>query len=183
MIHFLYRGLNIFLITILGLILCAIQSVFLKIPALAWLELDCILLIVIYLSLHRNLIEGSLAVLILSRLLEVHSGAPAGVLTICYLMVFLGLLFTKEMFLVGNSFSSVLLSMVGGLIWKISFLILGLQLGYFSNVWKPALAFLIPYLLGLAVFSRIIFAIMKVFDSFTHPDPSAENRELSGEEF
>lgn len=183
MINSLYRVLNIFLVTMLGLLLTSLQSVFLKIPTLSWLELDCILLIVVYLSLHRGLIEGTLVVLLLSRVLETHSGAPEGVLTICYLSVFLVLLFTKELFLVGTSFSAILLSMVGGFVWKLGFLILGLQLGYFSNVWKSSLQFIIPYMLGLAVFSRVVFSLMKLLDTFTHYDIASEDRQLSGEDF
>lgn len=182
MIHSLYRVLNIFLLTLLGIIICAVQSVLLKTPSLAWLELDCIVLVVVYLSLHRNLVEGTVVALILARLMEVHSGSPAGVLTICYLAVFLALLFTKEMFLVGTTFSSMWLAMVSGVLWKLSFLALGLQLGYFSNVWKSCLEFAIPYLLGLAVFSRPLFALLKKIDEITHYDIGAEDRQLSGEE-
>ena len=73
MIHELYRVLNFFLVIVVGLLISSFQSVLLKIPVFAWLELDLLLLVVVYLSLHRQFIETAALILILGRIAEIHS--------------------------------------------------------------------------------------------------------------
>ena len=53
MIQEIYRALNFILVLLLCLIVCAIQSVVLKLSALSWLELDIILVVVVYLKIGR----------------------------------------------------------------------------------------------------------------------------------
>ena len=108
MIHELYRVINFILVTLLCIVLCAVQSVVLKLSALSWLELDLLLLVVVFLSLHRGFLEGALLIIVIGRVAEIHSGALTGLLTACYLAVFLAILFTKELFLVATTFSSII---------------------------------------------------------------------------
>jgi hypothetical protein len=89
MIHELYRVLNFVVVVVLCLLLAAVQSVLLKLPFLSWLELDLLLLVVVYLSLNRHFLECALLIAVTGRILEIHSGAPVGILTACYLAVFL----------------------------------------------------------------------------------------------
>lgn len=183
MIHELYRGLNFLIVALVCLLLAAFQSVVLKLPTLAWLELDMLLLVVVYLSLHRPFLEGTLLVLVIGRIAEIHSASPTGLLVASYLAVFLAILFTKELFLVGTSFSSIILAVAGGLIWKIAFLLLAQRYGVFGNVWFASIEFLVPYLLALGIFARPTFSALHRIDQWTQLNRDADARELTGEEF
>lgn len=183
MIHELYRALNFVLVVILCILLCALQSVLLKLSALSWLELDLLLLVVVFLSLHRGFLEGTALVIVIGRVAEIHSGALTGLLTACYLAVFLAILFTKELFLVATTFSSIILAVTGGLIWKAAFLLLAQRYGILANTWRTSLEFLIPFLLSLGMFSRPVFNMMRALDQWTNVERESEARELTGEEF
>lgn len=183
MIHELYRVLNFLLIILLCVFLSSLQSVALKLPALAWLELDLLLLVVIYISLHRQFLEGALLIAVIGRIAELHSGAPVGILTGCYLVVFLAILFTKELFLVATSFSSIIIAVAGGLVWKVAFLLLAQRYGIFGNVWRSSVEYLFPFLLSLGIFARPVFEVMRRLDHWTHVERDSEAREMTGEEF
>lgn len=183
MIHELYRALNFFLVIVLCLLISALQSVVLKLTALSWLELDLLLLVTVYLSLHRSFFEGAALIIVLGRVAEVHSGAPTGILTACYLAVFLAILFTKEMFLVATTFSSIILAVAGGLIWKVAFFILAQRYGILTNAWRSSLEYSLPFLLSLGIFARPIFHLVRSLDQWTQMERESEARELTGEEF
>jgi cell shape-determining protein MreD len=183
MIHELYRVLNFIVVVIVCLLFSALQSVALKLSALAWLDLDLLLLVVVYLSLHRGFLEGVMLILVIGRVAELHSGAPTGILTACYLAVFLAILFTKELFLVASSFSSIILAVAGGAIWKIAFLLLAQRYGLLSNAWRSSLEYMLPFLLSLGIFSRPVFEAIRAIDQWTHMERESEARELTGEEF
>lgn len=183
MIHELYRGLNFLIVALVCLLLGAFQSVALKLQLLAWLELDLLLLVVVYLSLHRSFIEGTLLVFVIGRIAELHSGSLAGLLVASYLAVFLAILFTKELFLVGTSFSSIILAIAGGVIWKVAFLVLAHRYGIFHNAWLSSLEFLFTFLLSLGIFTRPVFSLMNRIDQWTQVKRDSEARQLTGEEF
>jgi len=183
MIHEIYRVVNFVLVVVLCLFLSALQSVALKLGAFSWLELDLLLLVVVYLSLHRGFMEGAVLIIIIGRVSEIHSGAPTGILTACYLAVFLAILFTKEMFLVATTFSSIILAMAGGIIWKIAFLVLAQRYGILGNTWRSSIEFMIPFLLSLGVFARPIFNLVRSLDQWTFLERESQARELTGEEF
>ncbi len=183
MIHELYRALNFVLVIILCILLTAVQSVVLKLSALSWLELDLLLLVSVYLSLHRSFFEGAALMIVIGRVAEIHSGAPAGILTACYLAVFMAILFTKEMFLVATTFSSIMLAVAGGLIWKVAFLILAQRYGILGNTWRSSLEYSLPFLLSLGIFARPVFHLVRSLDQWTHIERESEARELTGEEF
>ncbi len=183
MIHELYRVLNFLAVIFICLIICAVQSVALKLSGLAWLELDLLLLVVVYLSLHRGFLEGALLIIMIGRVAEIHSGAPTGILTAAYLAVFLAILFTKEFFLVATTFSSIILAVTGGLIWKTAFLVLAQRYGILANTWRSSLEYTFPLLLSLGVFSRPMFNFLRSIDQWTHVERESEARDLTGEEF
>lgn len=183
MIHELYRVFNFLLVALLAIFFAALQSVFLKLPLFAWLELDLLLLIVIYLSLNRAFLEGTVLIIVIGRIAELHSGAPAGILVACYLAVFLALVFTKEMFLVASSFSSVILAVAGGLVWKISFLLFAQRYGILGNTWRASLEYMLPFLLSLGIFAKPMFELIRRLDLWTKMDRDSEARMLTEEEF
>jgi len=183
MIHELYRVLNFVVVVVVCLLLAAVQSVVLKLPFLSWLELDLLLLVIIYLSLNRHFLECALLIAFVGRILEIHSGAPVGILTACYLAVFLSILFTKELVLVATSFSSIILAIAGGVVWKLSFLVLAQRYGILGNAWQASLEYMLPFLLSLGMFARPIFALMRKIDHITHVERDSEARDMTGEEF
>jgi hypothetical protein len=183
MIQELYRALNFVLVIILCIVLCALQSVVLKLSAISWLDLDLLLLVVVFLSLHRGFLEGACLIIVIGRIAEVHSGALTGLLTACYLAVFLAILFTKELFLVATTFSSIILAVTGGIIWKAAFLLLAQRYGILGNAWRTSLEYMAPFLLSLGIFSRPVFHLMRMLDQWTHVERESEARELTGEEF
>lgn len=183
MIHELYRVFNFLLVALLAIVFAALQSVLLKLPFFAWLELDLLLLIVIFVSLHRSFLEGALLIVVIGRIAELHSGAPAGILVACYLAVFLALVFTKEMFLVASSFSSVILAVAGGIVWKVAFLIFAQRYGLLGNTWRASLEYLLPFLLSLGICAKPIFELVRRLDHWTKMDRDSEARQLTGEEF
>lgn len=183
MIHELYRVFNFLLVALLCLMIAALQSVALKLPIFSWLELDLLLLIVIYVSLHRIFAEGALLVIVIGRIAELHSGAPAGILVASYLAVFLALVFTKEMFLVASSFSAVILAVAGGIVWKLAFLLFAHRYGLLENAWRSALEHILPFLLSLGMFARPVFELVRRLDQWTKVERDSEARQLTGEEF
>jgi hypothetical protein len=183
MIQELYRVLNFLVILFLGLFVSSFQSVLLKIPVFSWLELDLILLIIVYLSLHRQFFETAALVLLLGRIAEIHSSAPVGILTASYLAAHMAILLTREMVLVATTFSSIILCVACGLIWKIMFLFLSQRYGIFDNAWKSSLEYSLPYLLSLGIFARPIFDLMRKIDHITRVERDSEAREMTGEEF
>jgi cell shape-determining protein MreD len=183
MIHELYRAVNFLVVVALCLVICALQSVALKLTAFAWIELDLLLLVVVYLSLHRGFFEGGLLIIVIGRITEIHSGAPTGILTASYLAVFLAILLTKEFFLVATTFSSIILAVTGGLVWKLAFLVLAQRYGILGNTWRASLEFLLPCLLSLGVFSRPVFNLLRSIDQWTQVERESAARELTGEEF
>lgn len=183
MIYEFYRALNFIAVVVFSLLFCALQSVLLKVSLLAWLELDLLLILVVYLSLHRGLFEGAALLLLISRIAEVHSSAPAGVLLACYFGVFLVIHVAKEMLLVSVSFSSIILSVSGGVVWKLLFLLVAYQMGFLENVWKASLQYAIPFLLGLGFFSRYVFDLMHWLDTVTKIDRDADSRRFASEDF
>lgn len=183
MIREFYRALNFILLLFLAIVLCAVQSVVLRLPVLSWLELDCLLLLVVYIALSRNLVEGTVLVLLISRIMEIHSASPVGVLLISYLFVYLAVLFTKEMFLVTSTVSSILLAMGAGLVWKIVYLFMASEMGFFANVWKSSLVWLVPYLIGLGLCSRPVFALLGKLDTYTYQPRGTDAGLLGGEDY
>lgn len=183
MIHELYRVFNFLLVAVLAILFAAMQSVLLKLPLFAWLELDLLLLMVIYLSLNRGFLEAAVLIAVIGRIAELHSGAPAGILVACYLAVFLALVFTKEMFLVASSFSSVILAVAGGVVWKLAFLIFAQRYGILGNTWRSSLEYLLPFLLSLGIFVKPIFELIRRLDHWTKMDRDSDARQLTGEEF
>ncbi len=183
MIQELYRVLNFFLVIVVGLLISSFQSVLLKIPVFAWLELDLLLLVVVYLSLHRQFIETAALILILGRIAEIHSAAPVGILTICYLAVHIAILLTREMILVATTFSTIILCVACGLVWKIMFLFFAQRYGFLDNAWKATLEYSLPYLLSLGVFARPMFEMMRQLDHISRVEKDSEARNMTGEEF
>jgi cell shape-determining protein MreD len=183
MVREVYRALNFVIFIFFGLLVCSFQSVFLRIPFFSWLQLDLLLLIVVYIGIYRSLMEGALLVLVLSRIAEVHSGSPAGLLSFCYMSACFTIYFTKEFFLFGTPFSSILLGVIGGILFKVCYLVLSFQVGALENVWFNSLQFLFPYLLGLAAFSRPIFSLGAKIDIVTNFREISEAKRLAGEDF
>jgi hypothetical protein len=183
MIQELYRLISFVAICFFCLILASFQSVFLRMPALSWLEIDLLLLVVVYVSYHRGFLECALFVAVIGRIAEIHSATPAGILSICYLAVFLTILFSKGFFLVATSFSTVILAIAGGLVWKIVFLVLAGRYGFFDNVWHASLEYTIPYLLAVGILSRPMFSLLRRIDQLTHVERESTARDLTGEEF
>ena len=182
MIYELYRGLNALLFVLLALLLAAIQSVVLKMPIFSWLSLDLLLVLVVYLSLTHQVLEGIFLVLWIGRVAEIHSSAPSGIFVTTYLALFLLIFFTKELLLVSNKFSTILLTMGGGFFWKLAFLLLALRYGIFQNIWKSTLELFLPFIFSLAVSARPLFSLFQKIDLWTKYDRNAESRQLTGEE-
>jgi hypothetical protein len=138
---------------------------------------------VVYLGIYRSLWEGALLVLVLSRIAEVHSGSPAGLLSFCYIFVCVTIYFTKELFLFGTPFSAIVLGMIGGVLFKLSYLTLCYYLGNLSNVWWSSAQFFVPYILGLAIFARPLFASLAWIDIGSNFRELSEAKRLAGEDF
>ncbi|NUM87837.1 MAG: hypothetical protein HUU37_01400 [Bdellovibrionales bacterium] len=183
MIYEFYRALNILGVILIGAALAAVQSVFLKVFTLSWLELDLILLVVAYVSSTRSLLEGTVLVVVLSRIMETHSAAPSGVLLASYLGTFLLIHVGREILLVSGGFSSLLIALSAGVIWKAVFLLTSWHLDMISNQWRSMLVFAVPSLLGIGLFTRPVFALLRKLDDVTKFDREAEGRSLAGDDF
>lgn len=162
-------------ILLLVIFLSAFQSVVLRLELLSWIHLDLILLVVIYLSLYRNFFTGLFTVILVGRIVEAHSGAPSGVLIASYLAVFLTILFTKEFFLIGTSFSSIILVITGGVVWKLAFLMVAMRYDIFKNNWKSSLAAGIPFLVSLVLCSRPVFITLRWAELKIHEQPEGDD--------
>ncbi len=170
----LFHSLNIGILVLCGLLFCTIQSVLLRTPLLSFLNLDLVLLMVLFLGLKRPILEGTLLVVVISHFAEVHSGSPAGMLMSCYLLVYAATVLTREFFLMESGFSIILLGVSGGLLWKLCFLTLAYFMEILPNVWKPSILYIPPYLVALGLFTRPVFSMLLKIDRSTGMEEISE---------
>lgn len=168
--HFINIGVLIFC----GLLFCTIQTVLLRATLLSIFGLDLVLLLTLYIGFKRGILEGSLLTIVISHIAEVHSGAPAGMLMSCYLIVFAATVLTREFFLMESGFSILLLGVSGGLLWKVTFLSLAYFMDLLPNLWKPTLLYMPPYLFTLGLCTRPLFSLMQKLDRWTRMEESSE---------
>ena len=167
MIREVYYVLNFVLHLLIVFTVFSIQSVLLKLPWLSWTSLDLVLLIVVYFGLQRSLITGTVVTLVVSHCAELHSGAPTGLVMSCYLIVYAGTVITREFFLMEGGFSTLLLGVFAGAVWKISFVLLMAAIGRLENIIQPVLLYLIPFLMSQALLSRFMLNFLKKVDVWT----------------
>ncbi len=159
MVKEVYQILNVLCYLVLAIIFCAIQTVLLKLPFFSWMQVDLILLLVTYLGLFKSITQGAILSLLIVHIVEIHSGAPVGLVLSCYSISFIVTLLTKDFFLLQGAFSNILAGVMSGLVWKLAFLGLAIYLGIFPNVWRPTLQFLIPFLVVEALLAKSVFSI------------------------
>lgn len=170
----LFHSLNIGIIVLFGLLFCTVQSVLFRTQFLSFLSLDLVLLLVLFIGLKRPIIEGTLLVVVIGHFAEVHSGAPAGMLMSCYLICYAATVLTREFFLMESGFSIILLGASGGILWKVSFLILAYLMDFLPNVWKTSILYVPPYLVALGLFTRPLFSLMLKIDRATGIEEPSE---------
>lgn len=163
----LYQWLNVAVLIVIALFICGLQTVILKLPLFNWMGVDLLLLLVTYLGLKRGIILGVFVTLVIGHIAELHSGSPIGFATSCYLVVFGATVFTREFFIMESPFSIVMLGVFSGIAWKLAFLILAYKADTLSNVWKPILFFILPYLISQGLLIRPFFAFLQRLDTAT----------------
>lgn len=166
--------LNLLLVFATGLFFCTIQSVLFHTRLLSWMHIDLILLLVVYLGMHRTPLVGGIMTIVISRMVEIHSGAPVGLLMVSYYGLFLSIIFVREFLLLQGSFSALMLSVIGGLIWKAIFAATAISIGIFDNLWIPYLQYFLPSILFVALLSSPVFRWMHYVDEITKRDQPQE---------
>ncbi len=170
----LFHVLNIGIIILFGLMFCTVQSVLFRTQLLSFISLDLVLLLTLFIGFKRPIIEGVLLVVVIGHFAEIHSGAPAGMLMSCYLLCYAATVLTREFFLMESELSIILLGASGGVLWKISFLVLAYFMDILPNVWRASILFLPPYLVALGLCTRPLFSLILKIDRATGVEEPSE---------
>jgi len=168
------KWLNPVLLVLFVLIASAIQTSLFNSYPLLYLQPDCILLAVMWVSLKRPFTEGGILTLIFANIAEVHSSATQGVLLLTYMLIFLILKALDRYLLLRQLTSLVSLTLFVSIAWKLLSLGLLLLLGVASNQWRHTFTLLLPGAVMEGVVSIWVFRWLEKFDIVTQRDARSQ---------
>jgi hypothetical protein len=167
----LLRFLNAPLLIMIAVIGIALQTTLFASYPLLYLQPDLVLLLVIWLGLKRELLEGGILTLILAEIAEAHSGAPRGLFLFTYMGLYLGVRWAAQMFLIQGLIAMVGLTLIASVFWKLFGLSLLHVLGKSANQWRHTLALLLPGAVVEAALGIWVYRGLERWDRFTTKDP------------
>jgi rod shape-determining protein MreD len=149
----------------------ALQTTLFSTSTLRWIKPDFVLLSVFWVALRRSFTEGGILTLIFGRITELHSGSPQGVLSLCYLAVFLVTRLLIRIIVLPRISSLVLASVVLMAFWHGLHLSILHLFGLASHHWRHVFFQALPSMLVIAVVARPVFQVFDRFDFFTQRGP------------
>lgn len=159
------RLLNAPVFTLMVAFGVALQTTLFSTAWLAWLKPDFVLLAVFWVALRRPMTEGGILTLLFAHIVEIHSGAPQGVLLLCYLTLFLLTRLLIRIIVLPRLSSLVFASVIAGIFWHLFHLGILHLIGLSHHQWKHTLIQIIPSSLVLLGIARPVF---QLFDRFDH---------------
>ena len=173
MIRLLLRWLNAPALVLLAAIGVAIQTSLFATYPLMYLQPDVVLILVIWCALHRSFTEGGILTLIFANIAEIHSSSPQGLFLVSYMAVYLIMRMSARMFVINGLVTTIILTLIGSILWKFSYIITLLLLGTGSNQWRHLLVLLFP---GAAIEGAVgiwLYRWLEKFDWVTYKNERA----------
>lgn len=163
----LLRALNAPIFLLLVTVAVAIQSSLFKGWPISYLQPDFVLIGVVWCGLKRPFLEASVLTLLFGEIAEIHSSAPQGVLSLCYVLALLMSLASLKLLVLKGKRSWVLVTIAGSLLWKSSFLFILYLLDLSDNQWRHTLLMLIPNAVSTSLAAWFIFPYLERFDDWS----------------
>ena len=169
MIHQLLPRINFIFILLMSLLVIIFQSTILNLLFKNFRP-DILLILIVYISFNRYIVEGALLSLIIGWFVETYSGVPHGLIITVYLWVFLvSKMVGLAVFLTRNSGTLLVVTLMG--LFQI-LLIFGLSTLFFQS--NPSLQEMIiawiPTLLLQLIATPIVFGIFYKVDRFCNKE-------------
>ncbi len=174
------RWFNPILLVFFVLVGTAVQTSLFNSYPLLYLQPDCILIAVIWISLKRPFTEGGILTLIFGNIAELHSSTTQGVMLVTYMVVFLALRILDRYLLLRQLTSLVSLTLFVSIAWKLVSLLILVLLGIGENQWRHTFTLLLPGAVMEGVVSIWLYRWLAQFDALTHRD--ARSRHTTGDE-
>ena len=150
-----------------GLICIAFQTTLLNIPGTGELQPNFTLLFIVYLVLFRGPVEGAILTLVFARILEIHSGVPAGIIPFMSLCTyFLGRLISKAV-LIPDLYGSIPLVFGLSLFWRMGITIGTTWKEVQVNWFETIVYYLLPGLIIHTIIAIPFFLVLKKIDRWT----------------
>ncbi len=177
------RKINFGIYLVLTLFIVIVQSTIFSYFPLNYIQPDLFLILVIFLGLRRDSIEGASLVMIGSIIMEMHSSAAPNFLFSLYLYAFVIAQCLSKMVIISDLPSAI--SVVAGLtiLKKIGLLVLYGIYGLLSNSIKHFFIYLIPGIIIQVIITPACFAWFRQIDLKTYKDKHAEDEYDINKEF
>lgn len=159
-----------------ALIAMAFQGTLFNNPSIAFFQPDIVLLLVLWVAMKRDFTEGGLLTLALSYLMEIKSGAPAGLFMTSSMSIFLATRFMYRNFQIINQRSLIFLGFLASIASQLIILIIMAYLGKATNQWLHTFQLLAPTAIVHGALIPIVFRFLHKFDLWTMKNPDAEYR-------
>jgi rod shape-determining protein MreD len=165
------RFLNAPLLILIAILGVALQTTIFSSYPLLYLQPDLILLLVVWLGLKREFLEGGVLTLVLAEIAEAHSGAPRGLFLLSYMALYLAVRWASQMFLIQGLIAMVGLTLIASIFWKLFGLCILHVLERSSNQWRHTLALLLPGAVIEAALGIWVYRWLEYWDRITTKDP------------
>ncbi|MEK6580536.1 MAG: hypothetical protein AABZ55_15040 [Bdellovibrionota bacterium] len=182
------RALNAPALILFAIFGVALQTSLFQSWPLLYMQPDMVLLLVVWVALKREFLEGGIVTLLISDIAEIHSSAPKGSFMICYMVVYLLIRLATKLFVIPSAGPLTFLTLSASIVWKAVLLGVLYTLGAMTNQWKHTLILLFPGALIEAAIGMWTYPLLEKFDRNTFRNPFAEKAlddelQLEGEGF
>lgn len=164
-----------------GLLLIALgmmtlQSTFFNSYPIIFFQPDGVLLMLLWIGMRREFVEGGVLSLLLGYLSELHSAAPAGLFMVQAMTTFLIVHFFNYQFQVLNKRSLLLVGALSSVFSHLLILFVLFLLNKADNQWLSTLRLLAPSAIVHAFLIGPVFKFFHRFDHWTLKNPNAEHQ-------
>jgi hypothetical protein len=167
------RALNGPALVLLVAIGVAIQTSLFATYPLMYMQPDVVLLATLWCALRRSFYEGGILTLIFSRIAEIHSASPQGLMMICYILVFFGIRGAARALVIPGLQHWVILTLVSSVAWKLASLGVLHLMGLSGNQWRHTLSLLFPGALMEGAAAYFAYRWLERFDWVTYRNEKA----------
>lgn len=163
-------------LVVMALMAMAVQTTLFNSSALGFFKPDVILLLVLWVAMKREFLEGGLLTLTFAYLVELKSGVPQGLFLIHYMFLYLVTRFLYRNFQVLNRRSLIMIGVGASVVSHLNLLFLMYLLNKSENLWFHTLQLLAPTAIVHGILIPFAFRFLYHFDNWTFKNPEAEHR-------
>lgn len=170
------RNINFPILIVLTAIAIAIQTSLFNSWPLRFFQPDVVLLVVIWVALHRSMGTGGVLTLIVGEAAELHSSSPQGVFLISYMAVYLTVRAADKLFVLPTQLPMVKVTMACAAFWRLSVMLTMVLLSAaHRDVIKEMFVHVVPGAVMAAVFGVWVYRGLEKFDTMTFIHANSEN--------